>query len=240
MKRPTINPPPVYLDPETHRYIWLPTGAVMQTSVTTVCRLGKTYTGNPAAGVRGTHVHLCLEQFLTGAAQPDWKGYDEFIEPLLAHDYWERFEPWACELSLCDLKRSIGGQLDVLGFDHERQKVTLLDLKSKGSKGTYDVRPQLGAYCGMLQQTLKLFVEECRVMWAYPGEAFLGRQHSIDECAEAWDETYGLWQAQQKLKSLVTNADRSTPRKAPRTAALGSEADSSPDDAPLLWSCTDP
>lgn len=199
MKRPKIKAPPIHLDPESHRYVWLPDLTVMATSVTSVIKLGKPYTGDPRAGLRGTHVHLCLEQFLLGAAQPDWQGYDEFIEPLLAHDYWEDFEPWACELTLCDLKKSCGGQLDVLGFDHKRQKVTILDLKSKASPGTYDVRAQMGAYAEMLLDHTKILVDECRVMWAYPGEAFLGRQHSIDDCVNEWHEAWGRYSVHQEL-----------------------------------------
>lgn len=189
---------PVVREEESHSYVWLPTNTVLTYSVTGVCSMGKKYTGDPKAGIRGTHVHFCLEQFLTGAAQPNWKGHDKFIEPLLNHPFWDRFEPWVVEGMVCDLKKSVGGQYDLLGFDHDRQKVTLVDLKSKGSKGTYDVRPQLGAYIQMIVDHHKIQIDEARVMWAYPGEAFLGQQHLANECSEAWSDKWDAFQLTRK------------------------------------------
>ena len=41
--------------------------------------------------------------------------YDEWVRPLLEYPLWETFEPIALEYSVCDIRRGIGGSLDVLG-----------------------------------------------------------------------------------------------------------------------------
>lgn len=209
MDKPKLKTLPVVRDEESHSYIWLPTMTVMAYSVTTVAKLGKPYTGPKSAGIRGTHVHLCLEHFLTGAAQPNWQGYGDFIEPLLAHDYWNDFEPWIVEGMVCDLKKSVGGQFDLLGYDHKRGKVTLVDLKSQGRRNLYDVRPQLGGYCQMILDHHQLVIDECRVMWARPGEAELGQQVSADECSEIWSDTWDHFQLTRPR--FTTQNDASSP-----------------------------
>ena len=224
MEPPDFQTPPLYLEPESHRYVWLPTMTVLLYSVTGVCSMGKPYTGDPAAGIRGTRIHKALEHFLSGWEQPDWYGLDNWIEPLLAHDYWDDFEPWLCEATLCDLSKSCGGQADILGFDRKRGKVTIVDLKSKASPGTYDVRPQMGAYCEMVRAIHGVEVEECRVMWARPGRfddngelldggAELGGQSSADECIKEWNKKWGAF---QKLKAKGTiHANPTPPAAAP-------------------------
>ena len=57
--------------------------------------------------------------------------YDEWVRPLLEYPLWETFEPIALEYSVCDLRRNIGGSLDVLGWDHLLD-VMVLDLKTLG------------------------------------------------------------------------------------------------------------
>lgn len=189
--RPQITPLPLKREEESHTYVWLPTQTVLAYSVTKVCK-PEPFKGNPAASIRGTRVHLCLEHKLLGLPQPDWQDYGEFIQPLLEHSFWNRFDVWAAEGLVCDLQRSIGGGFDALGYDRKRGTVVLLDLKSKGSRGTYDVKPQLGAYSQMIAAHWGVYVDECRVMWAYPGEAQLGAPTPAKSCecawADAWDQ----------------------------------------------------
>ena len=222
MERPDFQTPPVYLEPDSHRYVWLPTMMVLLYSVTGVTSLGKPYTGDPAAGIRGTRIHKALEHFLMGWEQPDWHGLDDWIIPLLNHDYWNRFEPWLCEATLCDLGKSCGGQLDVLGFDHDRQKITIVDLKSKASAGTYDVRPQMGAYTQMVADIHGVVVDECRVMWARPGEPELGMQSDAGECCIEWQ---AKWDAFQKLKAKGLIHANSTPAAAAPPSELALQLD---------------
>ena len=61
-----------------------------------------------------------------------WGPYDEWVRPLLEYPLWETFEPIALEYSVCDLRRNIGGSLDVLGWDHLLDVMVLLDLKTLG------------------------------------------------------------------------------------------------------------
>ena len=71
--------------------------------------------------------------------------YDEWVKPLLEYPLWETFEPIALEYSVCDLRRNIGGSLDVLGWDHLLDVMVLLDLKTLGrSSRTYSTRDTAG------------------------------------------------------------------------------------------------
>ena len=167
-----LQPLPIDFDPEAHQYTWKPTGEVMSHSVTTILRAGK----DPKTlqifedtkhiwAPRGTHVHSCLERFLQGTPMDELLGgpYDEWVKPLLEYPLWETFEPIAPEYSVCDLRRNIGGSLDVLGWDHLLDVMVLLDLKTLGrGSRTYSTHAQLGGYLSMLIDHHKLVVDECR------------------------------------------------------------------------------
>ena len=78
----------------------------------------------------------------------------------------------------------------------------MLDLKTLGSihRSPYDVRPQLGAYLGMLLDQTRLPVDHCLVFWAWPGEADHGDLLSPDECLQAWEHAYEtVWMAEQEV-----------------------------------------
>ena len=60
--------------------------------------------------------------------------YEDWIKPLMDLELWEDFEPWAVEYMLCDLEKSVGGQLDLLGYDNKSQKLMLIDLKTQSQK----------------------------------------------------------------------------------------------------------
>ena len=72
--------------------------------------------------------------------------YDEWVRPLLEYPLWETFEPIALEYSVCDLRRGIGGSLDVLGWDHLLDVMVLLDLKTLGRSSRTSTHAQLGGY----------------------------------------------------------------------------------------------
>ena len=145
-----LKPLPIDFDPEAHQYTWLPTGEVMSHSVTTILRASK----DPKTlqifedtkhiwAPRGTHVHSCLERFLQGTPIDELLGgpYDEWVRPLLEYPLWETFEPIALEYSVCDLRRNIGGSLDVLGWDHLLDVMVLLDLKTLGRSAAAPTQP---------------------------------------------------------------------------------------------------
>ena len=46
----------------------------------------------------------------------------------------DRIDVWAVEYMLCDLEKSVGGQLDLLGYDNKSQKLMLIDLKTQSQK----------------------------------------------------------------------------------------------------------
>lgn len=199
MNRPDFHPVPLVRDDNTHTYVWLPTMTVMTYSVSKIATLGKPYYGPPTAGIRGTFVHLCLEHFLKGWDQPEWGEYAAFIPKLLAHSFWQDFEPWIVEGMVCDLKKSVGGQFDVLGYDHKRQAVTVVDLKSQVKPNIKDHRPQMGGYVQMIVDHHKICVDECRIIWARPDDCELGEPFQADKCSELWADKWDQFLLQRKI-----------------------------------------
>ena len=150
---------------------------------------------------RGTRVHRCLELFLKGEpAHTLLDGeYDDWIQPLLEYPLWEHFEPIALEYRVCDLRRNLGGSLDVLGYDHFVDRMVLLDLKTLGKGGKqYSTDAQLGGYLSMLIDHHKLVVDDCLTMWSGFGEAHLGASQPPDRCLYAWEGAYDIWKHQQQ------------------------------------------
>lgn len=204
-----LPPLPIDFDEEAHSYRWQPTGERMMLSVTKVLSASK---DTKALRVfdktkhiwapRGTYVHAALEQFLKGRPAEELVGkkYDEYIRPLLAYPMWENFEPIALEYRVCDLRRNIGGSLDVLGYDHMMDRMVLLDLKTLGKSGQqYSTDAQLGGYLSMLIDHHKLVVDECLTMWAGAGEAHLGDYQPPTRCLEAWEDAYDIWRMKQEV-----------------------------------------
>lgn len=202
-----LEPLPLEFDEELHQYTWLPTGEVMGTSVTSVLSINKSprelanierhkATWQP----RGTHVHACLERMLLQQPIEGKTEYMDWIEPLIAHPFWEDFEPIAVEYRVCDLRRGIGGSLDALGIDGFTGRTVLLDLKTQSSSkyGIYRTHPQLGGYLGMLQLHHNIQIDELLTVWARPGECLIGDSQDPDECLQAWEETYAKWEALQE------------------------------------------
>ena len=71
----------------------------------------------------------------------------------------------------------------------------------------------MGAYCEMVRAIHGVEVEECRVMWARPGEPEKGMQSSADECIREWNKKWGAF---QKLKAKGTiHANPTPPAAAP-------------------------
>lgn len=199
---------PIAFDSAAHKYTWTPTGERMHLSVTGVLRAGKsqktldTFERTKSVWApRGTYVHSVLESHLRNNHGPlpqwgqDYKGkYPEYCVPLLDHPFWEKFQPMALEYRVCDLRRNIGGSLDVLGYDHLTDRVILLDLKTLGKGGRpYSTDAQMGGYLSMLIDHRKVIVDECLTMWAGDGECELGASQSPDRCLQAWEDAYDIW-----------------------------------------------
>ena len=208
-----LEPLPLEFDEGKHQYTWQPTGEVMAYSVTNILQVKKSARALAAIdktkhiwAPRGTYVHGQLETHLAGlrGLPEDWaQNYDgeyaEWVVPMLSYPLWEHFEPIALEYRVCDLRRSIGGSLDVLGWDHLTDRMCLVDLKTLGKRGsTYDTDPQLGGYLSMLIDHHKLLVDECLTVWASPGECHLGPTQPPDRCLQAWEDTYDLWASREE------------------------------------------
>ena len=198
-----LSPLPIDFDEEAHRYTWTPTGQPLTFSVTGILGASKTKQQKSTFArtkhiwaPRGTHVHWGLEMFLKGAEPSQILGgpYDDYLVPLLEYPLWESFEPIALEYRVCDLRRNIGGSLDVLGYDHATETMCLLDLKTLGDNSKpYSTDAQLGGYLSMLIDHHKLVVDECLTMWASRGEAHLGGRQTPEQCLLAWEEAYDFW-----------------------------------------------
>ena len=204
----TLEPLPIDFDAPAHSYTWVPTGERLTNSVTRILRASKSKRTldifkktKHVWGPRGNYVHDQLEQHLAGRRGPveDWVhgfdgDYQEYVLPLLAYPLWEMFEPVALEYRVCDLRRGIGGSLDVLGYDHMTDRMVLLDLKTLGrGSRQYSTDAQLGGYLSMLIDHHKLVVDECLTLWASHGECHLGASQSPAQCLDAWENAYSIW-----------------------------------------------
>ena len=215
LKRPNpwspleLKPLPIYRDEEKHKNCWEPTGEWLSYSTTQACN-NKTpealanierYRYGPTGWeIRGKTVHHCLETKMLGHEPADAGEFNEWVEPLLNDPFWETFEPWAVEYMLCDLDKSLGGQLDLLGYDHNSNQVTLIDLKSQSKSGrTYSTNAQLGSYVEALKQHHGLEVDMCRTIWAKPGKTKIGEDQPVDECLNEWHKAWERFEEKQEV-----------------------------------------
>jgi hypothetical protein len=201
-----LEPLPIDFDEASHRYTWRPTGEVMPYSVTTVTSWDMS--ADKRANIdatrdqwerRGNACHHALESLLTGQPfrQDDLDEFDEWITPLLDHAFWKDFEVLASEFRMIDLKRGLAGSCDAIGI--YKGKTILLDLKSqKGTGKPYSTNRQLGGYIALLygdechkNGTSKLWIDECRTVWARPGKTTVGKAQDPTRCllefCDAWD-----------------------------------------------------
>ena len=124
-----LDPLPIDFDEAAHSYVWAPSGEKLAYSVTQVCSFDKTpaqlaniekYREGPTGWeARGVAVHAALEAFLKKEEPKfplDSAIFAEWVAPLLAHSFWNDFEPLLIEGRLCDLKKSVGGSCDALGI----------------------------------------------------------------------------------------------------------------------------
>jgi len=204
-----LQPLPIYRDEEKHKYCWEPTGEWLSYSTTQACN-NKTpealanierYRHGPNGWeIRGKTVHHCLEQRMLGYPDADAGDFNEWVEPLLNHPFFENFEPFAVEYMLCDLQKSLGGQLDLLGYDHESNRLMLIDLKSQSKSGrTYSTNAQLGSYVEALDKHHGLEIDVCKTVWAKPGKTKIGDDQPVNECLDAWHKAWERFEEKQEV-----------------------------------------
>jgi len=202
-----IKPLPIGRIEKTHKYIWEPTGEILAYSTTQVCN---TKTPEQLENIerwrhkwepRGVTAHYCLQQKMLGNDKPDMGDYKDWIEPLLNLDFWENFEPWGVEFMLCDLEKSVGGQLDLLGYDNKEKKIMLIDLKTQGNKYAkpYSTNAQLGSYVDALKIHRDIKPDICKTIWAKPNKCVIGEDQEVELCTREWRQAWEKFQAKQEV-----------------------------------------
>ena len=223
-----LKPLPINRDEETHKYLNLETNQWLSYSTTEVCNeLTEEAKENIEAyryiwQPRGETVHECLQEKMLGSTEIDPKDYGEWVEPLLSHELFTHFEPMAVELMMSIPDKSVGGQLDLLGYDTKTKQVRLIDLKTKGNS-KYDIKKrkkdgliylediemywkepyltdkQLGCYVEMLRLNYNLVPDVCNTIWAYEGRCILNNEQPTERCEAAWQEAWTKFEAKQEL-----------------------------------------
>ena len=200
-----LEPLPIVRIEKTHKYIWEPTGEQLAFSTTQVCN---TKTPEQLENIeryrhkwqpRGETAHYALQQRMLGNDKIEMGDYEDWIKPLMDLELWEDFEPWAVEYMLCDLEKSVGGQLDLLGYDNKSQKLMLIDLKTQSQKYAkpYSTDAQMGSYLEALAEHHQIIPDVCKTIWARPNRCIVGEdQHTID-CAYAWSQAWKRFDSEQ-------------------------------------------
>ena len=223
-----LKPLPIVRDEETHKYLNTETDEWLAYSTTGVCNeLTEEAKENIEAyryiwQPRGETVHECLQEKMLGSGNINSKDYEDWVGPLLSHELFTHFEPMAVELMMSIPDKSVGGQLDLLGYDTKTKQVRLIDLKTKGNS-KYDIKKrkkdglihledidmywkepyltdkQLGCYVEMLRLNYNLVPDVCNTIWAYEGRCILNNEQPTERCEAAWQEAWTKFQAKQEL-----------------------------------------
>ena len=223
-----LKPLPICRDEGEHKYLNKETNEWLAYSTTEVCNEltaedkeaieSYRYIWQP----RGEKVHECLQEKMLGSNNIDMGDYEEIVTPLLDHYLFKHFEPMAVELMMSIPDKSVGGQLDLLGYDTETKQIRLLDLKTKGNtksgfykreregtikipeidkywKEPYSTDKQLGCYVEMLKLNYGITPDVCNTIWAYPEVCIVGANQPTERCLTAWQEAWKKFEAKQEL-----------------------------------------
>ena len=223
-----LKPLPIVRDEETHKYLNTETDEWLAYSTTGVCNeLTEEAKENIEAyryiwQPRGETVHECLQEKMLGSGNINSKDYEDWVGPLLSHELFTHFEPMAVELMMSIPDKSVGGQLDLLGYDTKTKQVRLIDLKTKGNS-KYDIKKrkkdglihledidmywkepyltdkQLGCYVEMLRLNYNLVPDVCNTIWAYEGRCILNNEQPTERCEAAWQEAWEKFESEQEL-----------------------------------------
>ena len=197
-------------DPENHDYFVH--DIKLQGSVTEVCskpsqRAIETF--NKTRHIwepRGNSVHDALECFLLGKEVEMPFAYEDWIEPLLNHSFFNDVEVLAAEYRLYDIERRLGGSLDFL-IKTKKGGIIVGDLKTVGktkgaAKKRASAKAQLGAYSRMLMQhKLVPFVDQCVTVISAPDEVVI-RENLVSDCITSWDKALKSWDEHLILQGI--------------------------------------
>ena len=223
-----LKPLPIVRSESEHKYLNTETKQWMSYSTTEVC---SELTEEAKENIerhrltwqpRGETVHECLQESMLGNGEIKAGEYWDWVEPLLSHELFTHFEPMAVELMMSIPDKSVGGQLDLLGYDTKTKQVRLIDLKTKGNS-KYDIKKrkkdglihledidmywkepyltdkQLGCYVEMLRLNYNLVPDVCNTIWAYEGRCILNNEQPTERCEAAWQEAWTKFEAKQEL-----------------------------------------
>jgi len=223
-----LKPLPIVRSESEHKYLNTETKQWMSYSTTEVC---SELTEEAKENIekyrltwqpRGETVHECLQESMLGSGDIDMGEYQAWVEPLLSHELFTHFEPMAVELMMSLPDKSVGGQLDLLGYDTKTKQIRLIDLKTKG-KYSYDIKKrkkdgliyledmdmywkepyltdkQLGCYVQMLKINYDIVPDVCNTIWAYEGKCILNNDQPTKRCETAWQEAWEKFEAKQEL-----------------------------------------
>jgi len=223
-----LKPLPIKRDEERHQYFNTETNQWLSYSTTGVCN---ELTEEAKENIekyrfmwqpRGETVHECLQESMLGSGEIKAGEYWDWVEPLLSHELFTHFELMAVELMMSIPDKSVGGQLDLLGYDTKTKQIRLIDLKTKG-KYSYDIKKrgkdgmiyikdldmywkepyltdkQLGCYVEMLKINYDIVPDVCNTIWAYEGRCILNNDQPTERCREAWQEAWEKFEAKQEL-----------------------------------------
>jgi len=223
-----LKPLPIKRDEERHQYFNTETNQWLSYSTTGVCN---ELTEEAKENIekyrfmwqpRGETVHECLQESMLGSGEIKAGEYWDWVEPLLSHELFTHFEPMAVELMMSIPDKSVGGQLDLLGYDTKTKQIRLIDLKTKG-KYSYDIKKrgkdgmiyikdldmywkepyltdkQLGCYVEMLKINYDIIPDVCNTIWAYEGRCILNNDQPTERCRKAWQGAWEKCEAKQEL-----------------------------------------
>ena len=223
-----LKPLPIRRDERRHQYVNIETKQWLNYSTTGVCNeLSEKDKANiefhkAEWQPRGEKIHECLAEKMLGNEDIDFDEYGAWIEPLLQHELFTHFEPMAVEHMMSIPDKSVGGQLDLLGYDTKTKQTRLIDLKTKKShehflrkrkkddlvyledidmywKEPYSTDKQLGCYVEMLKLNYNLVPDVCNTIWAFQGRCILNIDQPTERCEAAWQEAWEKFEAKQEL-----------------------------------------
>ena len=209
------TPRPVILREEDHKYIYEPTGQQMKVSVTAVTNWFKDrsrFGSNTTQRDIGIHVHAWLHEHVNGRAEifdrhcPEGHDCSPWIEALLADEDLKEARILASEFTMCDRRKSLGGQLDLLV--ELEGKIILVDLKTKSEKWNgaskkdkLDYAAQAGGYMHLWYQgddskgSCQYEIAEAQTLICQPNNVVWLDPYSPKKCLSAWEDCWGKYAA---------------------------------------------
>ena len=157
--------------------------------------------GEKGWAARGTALHSVLENLLKGKEVEDNDLWQEWIDPLLECELFKGCKPLAVEYSVCDARKSLGGQFDFL-IETKEGEIVLGDLKTSSTKRAGKQREpaseQLGAYKLMVEKhhpTQR--IDKCCTVVLAPSYCRVEKENP-EKCVEEWRDKWERFQITQE------------------------------------------